>query len=193
MIELYVDMDGVLFDFAGASCRVHGQDPVTIDCWNYYEKWGLTEDEFWEPINAEGREFWANLEKLPWADELLGLVRELDPNFHILTKPSTKPDCMAGKLDALQRAFGEDFRRYIFAPNKYPLAAYGRLLIDDSDDNLVKWAAREGSIVVMPQPWNIAAPDCYRRMESVREQFEEYKKFAKKASLARQGPGLKSN
>lgn len=41
MIELYVDMDGVLFDFAGASCRVHGQDPAAIDCWDYFAKWGV--------------------------------------------------------------------------------------------------------------------------------------------------------
>lgn len=138
---------------------------------------GLTEDEFWEPINAEGRDFWANLEKLPWADELLDLVRELDPNFHILTKPSTKPDCMAGKLDALQREFGENFRRYIFAPNKWPLSADRRLLIDDSDDNLVKWAAKGGQIVAVPQPWNIAAPDCGRRMDSVREQLGQFREY----------------
>lgn len=161
----------MLADFCGASCALHGQDPAAADKWDYFKDWGIDEDQFWEPINAVGREFWATLPKLPWADDLIAMVEEIDPDFHICTKPSLRPDCMAGKLDWLQRQFGTRFRRYIFAPNKTPLAAPGRILIDDSDDNNRSWLLAGGQVVVCPQPWNVAAAEVDRRIESIREQL----------------------
>lgn len=153
---ILLDMDGVIADFAGASCKLHGQPPV-YDCWNYFEKWGISEDEFWAPINAAGRDFWANLDDCPGADELIAEVSRIDPEFHICTKPSHDPMCMAGKLDWIKRKFGSQFRRYIFTPNKSLLSRPGRMLVDDSDENITEWAGGGGDYALVPQPWNMNA------------------------------------
>lgn len=114
----------------------------------------MTEDEFWAPINAAGRDFWANLKPYPWFEELVDSVSAADPNFYLCTKPSSKADCLAGKLDWIHRYFGDRFRRYFFAPNKSPLAAPGRVLIDDSDENCKGFREAGGIAWLVPQPWN---------------------------------------
>ena len=44
---IFLDMDGVVADFVGAACKVHGKEVEGVGCWNFFEKWGISEDEFW--------------------------------------------------------------------------------------------------------------------------------------------------
>jgi 5'(3')-deoxyribonucleotidase len=151
---IFLDMDGVLADFVGSSCRIHGRDIDTADCWDYFQNWNMSENDFWQPINEAGRGFWADLEPFPWMQELVSLVKDVEPNFQVLTKPSNHPECTAGKMDWLHRHFGKRFRNYIFAPNKNLLASRGRLLIDDSDSNVSGFIEYGGAAYLLPQPWN---------------------------------------
>jgi len=151
---IFLDLDGCCCDFVGAACREHGRNTDDVDCWNFFEKWGIDEDQFWEPINAAGREFWANLEPFEWFDELHSVVRKYDKDFFVLTKPSRQASCLAGKLDWIHRHFGNGFRNYIFSPNKTPLAQPGRVLIDDSDENCEGFVQAGGHAILFPQPWN---------------------------------------
>lgn len=151
---IFLDMDGVVADFVKAACAAHGRTTDDVSHWDFFTKWGINEDQFWEPVNAGGREFWANLEPFPWFDELVGMVKSADPDFFILTKPSRQASCLAGKLDWIHRHFGKRFRNYIFTPNKSPLAAPGRLLIDDSDENVDGFLRHGGAAYLFPQPWN---------------------------------------
>lgn len=169
---LFLDMDGCVANFVKAACAAHGRDTSDVDEWNFFTKWGIDENQFWEPVNAGGREFWANLEPYEWFDELVGMVKKADPNFYILTKPSRQASCLAGKLDWIHRHFGKGFRNYIFAPDKSPLAAKGRLLIDDSDDNCHAFSAAGGKFILFPQPWNKARNLYTPRMKWVAENLE---------------------
>lgn len=171
---ILLDMDGVVADFVGAACAAHGRTTDGVDCWNFFEKWGITEDEFWAPINAGGREFWANLEPYPWFDELVSMVSMADPKFYLCTKPSTQADCLAGKMDWIHRHFGKHFRRYFFAPDKQWLAAPGRLLIDDSDENCNGFRNSMGGAHCFAQPWNTCSIFQDRRMDFARLDVEDH-------------------
>ena len=151
---IYLDMDGVLCDFVGASCRVHNKDKKTVACWNYMtDEWGMTYDEFWIPINAEGFEFWTELEPTPWAFELIDMVEYFDPNFHICTNPSRSWTSAAGKIIWLQKYLGKK-SNWIMMKNKSMLALPSNILIDDSSNNCIKFHRSGGRYITIPQPWN---------------------------------------
>jgi hypothetical protein len=154
---LFIDVDGVLADFCGAACKVHGKPGYEVTHWNFYEDWGMTEDEFWLPIHNGTQKFWEDLEPYPWTQDLLKMVRKADPDFFICTKPSTCPASLAGKMSWLQRHVSPVIKNYIMAPQKWPLAQPGRLLIDDSDENCQGFAAHGGSVLLFPRPWNASA------------------------------------
>lgn len=179
---IFLDMDGVCADFVKAACAAHGKDDSEVDCWNFFEKWGITEDEFWEPVNAGGREFWANLEPYPWFDELVSMVKDADKNFYVLTKPSRQASCLAGKLDWIHKHFGDKCRNYIFAPNKSPLAAPKRLLIDDSDDNVKGFRKHGGVAYLFPQPWNASRHSASDDFSWLRETLDDYRREIRIAS-----------
>jgi 5'(3')-deoxyribonucleotidase len=171
---ILLDMDGVCADFVGAACKLHGKPTSEVDCWDFFEKWGIDEDAFWEPINNAGRDFWANLEPYPWLDELVASVSMMDPSFYICTKPSMQASCLAGKLDWIHKHFGRKFRRYIFTPNKTPLASEGRLLIDDSDTNCEAFEQAGGWSILVPQPWNKNAVDAAKAIDYVQDWLGHY-------------------
>lgn len=175
---IFVDMDGVVADFVAGVCDLHGKPVEDVDCWDFYEKWGIDEDQFWEPVNAAGRDFWASLKPFDWFDELVAVVKEADPDFFILTKPSRQASCLAGKLDWIHRHFGTRFRNYIFAPNKSPLAAPGRFLIDDSEPNVDGFLKHGGSAYLFPQPWNRNDRFAAERIHGLRANLEHYNKSA---------------
>jgi 5'(3')-deoxyribonucleotidase len=178
---ILLDMDGVVANFVAASCAAHGRPEENINHWDYFTSWGITENQFWEPINAAGRDYWANLPVYPWFDELVALVKDADPKFTICTKPSKQADCLAGKLDWIHRYFGKHFRRYIFATDKSILAKPGRLLIDDSDLNCEQFSAAGGSAFLWPQPWNIhrsCPPDAIKWLARRLEHYKSMKAAA---------------
>jgi 5'(3')-deoxyribonucleotidase len=174
-VVIFLDMDGVLCDFVKSACALHGQPVESVDCWDFNNKWGITGDELWAPIHEAGAEWWADLEPYPWCHELISVVADADPNFVICTTPSASPGSCAGKLEWLHRHLGPKFRRYIMACDKSPLAANGRLLIDDGDHNCLAFQERGGDFICVPQPWNSNAEHVERRMEHVCEFLSHYR------------------
>lgn len=180
---LLVDMDGVLADFVSAACKLHGRSAEEVKSWDFYEKWGLTEDEFWEPINAAGAAFWANLEPYPWTESLLKQCRQADPQFFLCTKPSMMPACAMGKLQWIQTHLGRNFRNYFLAPVKWPLAQVGRMLIDDSDGNVRDFDGAGGDYCLLPQPWNLHSHLAHKREEVIAMDLERYIKTQEAAKI----------
>lgn len=152
---IVLDMDGVLVDFCRAAYEIHGKpydgnEPTT---WNFFEGWGINEDQFWSKIDACKESFWSELREYHWARELIYTIDEVD-HFVIATKCSTSPYSSFGKVLSLQRLFGEDFRDYFITPRKELLAGPGRILIDDSDSNCTAFEDAGGAAILFPQPWN---------------------------------------
>ncbi len=155
--QIFLDMDGVLCDFAGESLRLHNR-PDIIDNWPKGE-WdiakmiGITDADFWEAIDLGGLDWWADLPAYPWARDLCEMCESFAP-VCISTSPSQHHGSSAGKVLWLQRFFGTHFRAYMLGEHKSFLAQPGRVLVDDSDKNISSFVLAGGHAALVPQPWN---------------------------------------
>lgn len=157
--RIFLDLDGVLADWASAAIRVHGRDSQsTVAAWpagtyDLADVLGVSGNAMWAPINAAGESFWATLQPYPWCDEVMGLCTDLAPTT-ILTSPSKDPGAASGKTRWLQAQFGSGFRSYLIGPDKVSCARPDAVLIDDADKNCEGFIAAGGRAIVFPQRWN---------------------------------------
>lgn len=154
--KCFLDMDGVLSDFIGGACAVHGRnDFVEYDIWKY---WGMSEERFWEPLC--NREFWAGLERTLEADDIIAAaVRNYDTSeIYILTMPSrfSPEESAAGKLLWIKKHYPFLADQYILTRDKALLAGPRTLLVDDNDDNIRIFEEAGGRTFLVPRPWNVA-------------------------------------
>jgi len=185
MQQIFLDMDGVLCDWTGAACRLFGRDPnkVTATWGEQYDicpELGITTNELWRAVDAAGADFWADLEPLPWAQELYTLCMSYGP-VSILTSPSRHPSSHVGKLAWLERHLPQALGAYLMGRNKAACSHPGAVLIDDTEKNIKAWEARGGFGVLFPAPWNewraaFKIPEAGPRtvMGLVRHRLEEY-------------------
>ncbi len=155
---VFLDMDGVLADFVGAACKVHGnRDPSAVQTWDFWEPWGLTADEFWAPIRC--REFWASVPPIAAATSLVWEYQRLygAERVAILTNPGRAGNGgVDGKIDWITEHLPNFPRdQVIFTAAKQFCAAPGHLLVDDSPMNCKLWQAYGGEALLWAQPWNV--------------------------------------
>jgi len=161
-MNIYLDLDGVLADFTGAACAVHGRPKHLVRGWNWYrDDWGMSDECFWHPIETLGSAFYANyVRPFPWAYELLNDVRRYG-HVIILTASPLHPGLAASKVEWIKKHLGavpvmttcgnRDVRP---AYLKGLLAGPESVLIDDSDDNTEVFRRNGGRAILFPQPWN---------------------------------------
>lgn len=157
---IFLDMDGVLCDFASAAFRVHDRefnaDEYPKGQFALEPVLGVTTKQFWDRIDSHGEAFWEQLEPLPWALELVTAVSMLDTVI-IATSPSRSPASYSGKRRWLQR-MGLHVLASMFGSEKWLLAQPGRTLIDDAEHNVFPWCRQGGDAILVPQPWNHGQP-----------------------------------
>lgn len=170
-MQLFLDMDEVLADFIGGACRVWGTTEAEVlphwtrGVWNIIPPLSralklpeLTEAEFWAPIVERGEDFWRSLPMLPWARELVDLVHKLSGgDWYVLTSPGPHPSALTGKARWLRGRLGIQHEQMIPTPHKHLLAAPGRILVDDREDNCRDWYGHLGKAVVFPRWHNYYA------------------------------------
>lgn len=151
---IFLDMDGVLVDFAGGALQAHNKelDYENIS-WGFYEQVGLTEAEFWKPL---GYDFWRTLSWTMEGKLLLTALEQLvgEENVILLTSPCETPGCIDGKMAWIKREMPSYTRRFLIGPPKYALAAPGKVLVDDYPGNINKYVKAGGHGVLVPRPWN---------------------------------------
>lgn len=166
-MKILLDMDGVLANFVGGAIKMMNKKSapghaikMTIEDWPHHEYnvakiFGLSQQEFWGYLEKHdhGFSFWASLEPYPWFEELLAIVSEVDPEYHIATSPAN-PNSASGKIFWLREHIENDFRRFMIGPDKYLMAKKSSILIDDHDDNIKKFVENGGNAILFPQPWN---------------------------------------
>ena len=156
---IFLDMDGVLADFVGATAGLFGRDPETLynghlrGSYDLAQALGVTTDKMWRAIDGAGEKFWAELEPYPWAHTLLAHCRRTARTV-ILSAPSQHPSSTSGKLRWLQSQFGLRFRDYLLGPRKDACAHHGALLIDGCADNCYRFLAAGGQAILFPRRWN---------------------------------------
>lgn len=168
-------MDGCLGDFNKAAFRVHNRIYEEPKNWNYFEDWGLTANQFWQPIHELGPDFYGELvEPYPWLDQILDLVKSAD-EFVIVTTPSKSPWCYYAKRAWVDKYIGEDVVVEVVT-KKHLLSKPGHLLIDDCDLNV--WKFRDemmaGDAVTFPAPWNECHVLMHNRMGYIEEELADW-------------------
>jgi len=162
---IYVDMDGVLFDFVTPAVMLHGRpDLLEPGKWpkgqySMEAALGISREHFWRVIHDQGSAFWANLPAFAWLEELLGECHNMAERVVLLSTPSDHPSSSAGKHECINKYFGWGFQNYNLTPNKSDLAKPGRLLIDDYSRNCDEWTAAGGQALLFPEAWNHGTGD----------------------------------
>lgn len=151
-----VDMDEVLVDFVGGALEAHGWSLGQLEAerptgqWSIPEVMGLGLEEFWFPIHVQGAAFWENLQVHPWIHELIDLVEATSDEWYIVTSPSELTSSYVGKLNWLKGFFGDDWDRGIITRHKHLLANAHTTLIDDREENIVKFTEAGGKGLLFP-------------------------------------------
>jgi len=179
--NILLDCDGVLADFVTGTICAHGIrdfDHDDVDCWAYYEKWGLTAAQFWD--KCSGREFWETLPPYPWAVELYRKLSEIG-EVTIVTSPPRDPEACTGKMNWLRAVLGIDPGQVFVGSRKSLMARYDNILIDDHTGNTDPFEAHGGAVFLFPQPWNGYANGTWQRVVERTRGYAEFVNLAKKA------------
>ena len=172
---IFLDLDDVLNRFTMCALQHVGCDVNAYDDTSFNPEWGFdivkaanglphrkgypcffTLGTFWDSI---GRSVWA---KTPMSSECGFLIHKCKQmvgrdNVCILSCPINDPECLAGKLEWIQRYMPPWlYRQYLLGPQKWMCARPDALLIDDSDKNVESFRAAGGQALLVPRPWNMA-------------------------------------
>lgn len=162
---IFLDLDGVIADFTGGACAIHGQPDYPVTQWNWYREWGLSGNAFWRPIKEHPDFYGFYVRKYEWADELREQLAILD-RVVIATANPLHPGLAASKTQWILDNMGDHFTVQM-GNEKELFAGPGRILIDDCDANVEKWRANGGEAVLFPQPWNENADVVDKRLSYV--------------------------
>lgn len=171
-MRIYCDLDEVITDFVGGACvRASVGKSHLLNCWTK-GVWGIEEpmrlaykiqhpdqterfrkpSDFWNM--CADAEFWVDLQTHTWADRLLSYLKNLDPEFKILTSPTRSIGCWTGKVTWFKRYFGETFDNFIITPHKHLLASRDAILIDDREETIERWNRDGGKGILFPAHHN---------------------------------------
>lgn len=151
------DMDGVLCQFVAGALAVHGKSLHHAETqWDFCTQIGFNgpgDPAFWRPL--ENAAFWAMLEPHIDGMRLLTYLEERIGEDRIgILSSGLCLGSVDGKRMWLRRHLPKYEKRAIFCTVKELVAGPGKVLIDDHDPNVNKFAAVGGHAVLVPRPWN---------------------------------------
>lgn len=168
----FVDIDGVLADFVGGALAAHGVPAELqrdINCWHLWQQLGMTQGDFWGPL--DNSYFWETLNPLADAAAILSLAEAFAgaKSCCLLSAPRPCPGSLAGKFAWVRSHLPHYLDRYLFGPTKAFAAQAGALLIDDSDEQVKAWRDAGGWAILLPRPWNSRRDQSGRAVEVLAE------------------------
>jgi 5'(3')-deoxyribonucleotidase len=155
--KLLLDADGVFVDLHPVLAKIHD---FKMEAWKPGEYNievafpHITANDLWEHPEVKDAEFWAELPRTPWADELMAyLLTKFDAgSIFFLTMPVRDPNCAAGKMKWFQKYYPKF--KFLIGTSKNFCAGPGRYLIDDSDKNIIEFNQHGGAGILFPRIWN---------------------------------------
>lgn len=153
---ILLDMDGVLAQFAESANKLFPEPLSEITDWDICNQLGISEDAFWERIEAEGEDFWAKLPDYQWGPQLHATLSTIAPVI-LSSSPSRCPKCCSGKRRWIIERFGPKYKNYMLGSQKWLLAKPDRVLIDDNENNISAFRKHGGEAILFPQTWNSLA------------------------------------
>lgn len=172
---VFLDMDGVLVDFAQGVASLFGIEKSAVDAngSEAYEAAGVPREEFWRRIESAGRGWWETLPPYPWAQRLVSACEGVGDVYVATSPPTGSVSAASGKMawlrDTLPKVYSG--RRFFIGTHKYLLAGPGRVLVDDDVRKRDAFADAGGLAVLFPRPWNAAhlppAADPWKLIEGI--------------------------
>lgn len=158
-------MDGVVTNFRLGAIKAcgHKEDTFPIGIWSTRESMGLNVSEFWNYIDVTP-EFWANLELLPHATELVKLCESYFDLFFLST-PCHNPESYSGKVKWMDKYFPKYRNKLILAHQKHLLAKPDCILADDSPENCENFTKYGGKGILVPSKGN----ELYAELDNIIE------------------------
>jgi len=156
---VFMDMDDVLTAFSQKVAELlniekcFDDDPLFME-YEWIKRLGVRDRV--EAFCDE--EFWKSLDWTLYGKELLSMVEDIfdKENIYIVTKPMENPGSEAGKIQWIIKHIPHyRFRTFIGGIPKEFLAAPGRLLVDDKEENCERFFKAGGEVILVPHQWNM--------------------------------------
>lgn len=164
MIDVFFDMDGVLANFNKAADAIQKDrgNNKPFDELNYEEKAKVR--AFWSKVEERGPSFWADMEPIPQAVDLLNMLAEYKSIrlFVLSSLPKTGSDiAKQGKEAFLKKHFSGILDGRFFTIGK-PKGSFVRnqfdILIDDRISNVKNWQYNGGiGLLFTNSTYNVVA------------------------------------
>lgn len=142
--EIYCDMDGVVADFEARFEHFTGLSPDQYRA-EMTKKYGDKQSVsmFWKLIDNEiGVRFWRGMPWMPGGKELWNYIKPHNPT--LLTAPSYHESSRIGKTLWVQDHIPGTPIVFKQAKQKSDLANPNAILIDDREDTIMSWKAKNG-------------------------------------------------
>ena len=161
---IYLDWDGVLWDFTRAFCDWNGVVVPDTDKWEFYEALSMTADKFHEVLSELPQEFWEQ-EKyiMPQAHDLVRWARANAENVFVLTV-APEWSTAQGKQNLSRAKFDLGIYTVAKAEEKVEFAKKGCLLIDDRSGSVIRFSREVNGVgggYVWPADYNQGLDDSW--------------------------------
>ena len=154
---IYLDWDGVLWDFMQAFCDWYELDIPASGNWEFYKSVGMSDAEFHDKLERLPKDFWQQQKYvLPHANILVEWAKANADRVAILTVAPER-GCVQGKTALAGSIFGLGLYAVDDASQKVRYAKEGCLLIDDKSSSVVRFAQTDAlaSGLIWPAEYNM--------------------------------------
>jgi len=136
---IYLDWDGVIWDFKQAFCDWNGVAVPDTDKWEFYEALSFTSEKFHEILSELPQEFWQQEQYiLPHAEDIVRWARANADKVFILTV-APEWSTAQGKQNLARKHFDLGIYTVACAEEKAEFAKEDCLLIDDKPSSVVRF------------------------------------------------------
>lgn len=187
-MRVLLDMDGVLADWHEAAMNIYD---CTIDDyksinpnrpWEYkLEDWltavtkpekPISNEELWLQL-CKDRRFWQNIPAFSWTRPLVNWLLQEDFEVWLVSFPGWDKRGVEGKLAWLTQHLPElDQHRTFFGRDKWLMANWQTVLIDDCDANIGQFIEHGGRGICFPQPWNNQHKFIGKRLKHIQDRLK---------------------
>lgn len=158
--HICLDLDDVLVDFEGAAEKLLlGRRLVDVKeqrkFWFAVKHRSDLRDKMWKSIASQGSDWWLNLKKLQWADDLWEISNRISENVLILSSPGNDPkaapSAAEGKVAWSFKEFGSN--RVCLITDKYLCSGKDVILVDDLNRFIKPWENSGGFSIKLRKRW----------------------------------------
>ena len=134
---IFLDWDGLIWDFKKAFCDMHGVEVPDTDKWEFYEALNITSEHFHEILSGLTQEFWQQKKYImPHAQDLVAWARR-NAKYTLILTVAPEQSAIQGKKNLASDIFNLRVCTVPKAEDKVAFAAEGCLLIDDKPSSVM--------------------------------------------------------